>query len=98
VSAPEAQAELARLRARVSALEAALERRSRELRLIQRHVCPRDLVVISRVCAGLPLAKGAYDPMLWLETTEVTEADIQETLEDLWLAVTPASAAGDPAA
>ena len=88
--------EILHLRARVAALEAALERRSRELRLIQRHVCPRDLVVISRVCAGLPLAKGAYDPMLWLETTEVTEADIQETLEDLWLAVTPAAAAPDP--
>lgn len=81
--------EIARLRARVAALEAALERRSRELRLIQRHVCGRDLVVISRVAAGLPLAKGAYDPALWRETTEITEADIQETLEDLWVAVTP---------
>jgi hypothetical protein len=84
--------EIARLRARVAALEAALERRSRELRLIQRNVCGRDLVVISRVAAGLPLAKGAYDPALWRESTEVTEADIQETLEDLWVAVTPASA------
>ncbi len=73
-------------------LEAALERRSRELRLIQKHLCPRDLVVVSRVSAGLPLAKGAYDPLLWIETTEVTEADIQETLEDLWIAVNPAPA------
>jgi hypothetical protein len=87
---------MARLRARVAALEAALERRSRETRLIQRHVCSRDLVLISRVSAGLPLAKGAYDPMLWIETTEVTEADIQDTLEDLWLAVTPAAPASEP--
>ena len=84
-----------RLRARVSALEAALERRSRELRLIQQHVCAQDLLLISRACAGLPLAKGAYDPQLWRETTDVTEADIQETLEDLWLAVTPPRAGSD---
>jgi hypothetical protein len=95
VSSPEAASEIARLRARVAALEAALERRSRELRLIQGNVCSRDLVLVSRVCAGLPLAKGAYDPILWLETTEVTEADIQETLEDLWLAVSPAPSGGD---
>ena len=87
--------EITRLRARVAALEGALERRSRELRLIQKHVCSRDLVVVSRVSAGLPLAKGAYDPILWIETTEVTDADIQETLEDLWVAVTPAPAGGD---
>jgi hypothetical protein len=88
-------AEIKRLEARCAALEAALERRSRELRLIQKHVCAGDLVLISRVCAGLPLAKGAYDPLFWRETTQVTEADIQETLEDLWLAVTPADAGGD---
>lgn len=96
MSSPEAESDIAHFRARVAALEAALERRSRELRLMQKHVCPRDLVVVSRVCAGLPLAKGAYDPILWLESTEVTEADIQETLEDLWVAVTPAPAVGDP--
>jgi hypothetical protein len=96
VTTPADTPEIARLRARVAALEAALERRSRELRLVQKHLCSRDLVVVSRVSAGLPLAKGAYDPVLWLETTEVTEADIQETLQDLWVAVTPA-AAGDGA-
>jgi hypothetical protein len=96
VSIPdEAAPEIARLRARIAGLEAALERRSQELRLIQKHICSGDLVLVSRACAGLPLAKGAYDPLLWIETTEVTEADIQETLEDLWTAVTPASQAGD---
>lgn len=95
VTSPVDASEIAHLRARVAALEAALERRSLEIRLIQKHLCPRDLVVVSRVCAGLPLAKGAYDPLLWIETTEVTEADIQETLEDLWTAVNPAPADGD---
>ena len=87
--------EIARLRARVAGLEEALERRSRELRLIQQNVCPRDLVLISRACAGLPLAKGAYDPDLWRETVDVTEADIEETLQDLWIAVTPPDVGSD---
>jgi hypothetical protein len=87
---PDPVARIAYLEARVAGLEAALVRRSQDLRLLQQHACARDLVVISRISAGLPLAKGAYDPVLWIETTEVTEADIQETLEDLWLAVTPA--------
>ena len=86
---------IARLEARAVALEAALLRRSRELRLIQTHVCARDLIVISRVCAGLPLARGAYDPAFWRETTDVTEAEIEATLLDLWVAVTKAPAEGD---
>jgi hypothetical protein len=90
----DAQARIAYLEAKAAALEAALERRSAELRLIQRHVCGADLVVIARVCAGLPLARGAYDPGLWRETTEVTQADIEETLKDLWLAVSPPAAKG----
>ena len=51
-------------------------------------------MVIARVCAGLPLARGAYDPGLWRETTEVTQADIEDTLKDLWLAVSPPAAKG----
>ena len=90
----EAQARIAYLEAKAAALEEALARRSAELRLIQRHVCASDLVVIARVCAGLPLARGAYDPGLWRETTEVTEADIEDTLKDLWLAVSPPAAKG----
>jgi hypothetical protein len=83
-------ARIAHLEAKAEALERALVRRSAELRRIQENVCASDLVVISRVSAGLPLARGAYDPAYWRETTEVTEAEIQSTLEDLWLAVTPA--------
>lgn len=82
---------IAHLEAKAEALQEALLRRSDELRRIQEHVCPSDLVVVSRVCAGLPLAKGAYDPAFWRETIDVTEAEIESTLEDLWLAVTPAT-------
>lgn len=95
-ASPEQQL-IARLEARVAALEAALEERSRELRLIQRHVCHRDLVLISRVRAGLPpLPRGAYEPAFWRETTELTPADIEETLQDLWTSVVPLDPALEP--
>ena len=78
-------ARAARLQARVTALEALLERRSRELRRIQKHVCHRDLLIISRVCAGLtPLPFGAFDPDFWQETSALTPAEVEPTLEALW--------------
>lgn len=77
--------QIARLQARVAALEALLERRSRELRTIQKHVCHRDLLVISRITAGLsPLPFGAFDPDFWQETTALTPAEVAPTLEALW--------------
>ena len=85
---------IARLEARVAALEAALQRRSRELTLIQGHVCARDLLVIARLRAGLPpLPKGTYDPTFWSETTALTAAEVAETLEDLWSSTRPPSMA-----
>jgi hypothetical protein len=88
----EEQRTIARLEARVEALEAALERRSRELRLIQRHVCKRDLIQISRLLAGLPpLPFGAYEPEFWHETTALTAAEVEETLTDLWRSLAPLS-------
>jgi len=78
-------AAVARLEARVAALEAALERRSRELRRLQSALPPRDLVALSRSLAGLsPRPVSPYDPESWRETTELTPADVEETLTDLW--------------
>lgn len=83
-------AELERLRARVAALESALERRSHELRLIQRYVCQRDFLLIARLQAGLsPLPRGAFEPGFWRETTALTTADVEDTLQDLWTSLTP---------
>ncbi len=83
---------IARLQARVAALEAQLERRSRELRLIQKHVCHRDLIVIGRVAAGLsPLPFGVFDLDFWAETTQLSPADVGSTLEALWSSLTPDS-------
>lgn len=89
----EPQRTIERLAARVTALEAALEQRSREILLIQRLACKRDLVLISRIRAGLPpLPHGAYEPAFWHESTELAQADVKETLEDLWSSLVPLSA------
>lgn len=88
----EAQRTIARLEARVAALEAALERRSAELCRIQKQVCKRDLILISRLLAGLPpLPFGAYEPDFWHETTALTPAEVEETLTDLWRSLAPLS-------
>lgn len=83
---------ITRLQARVATLEAALEQRSRELRQIQKHVCKRDLILISRLQAGLPpLPLGAYEPAFWQETTALTQAEVEDTLQDLWTSLYPPS-------
>jgi hypothetical protein len=89
---------IARLEGRVAALEAALERRSQELRLLQRHLCPVDLAQLARLTAGLPpLPRIACEPGFWRETRELTEADVPETLEALWSSLHPPGPAGPPA-
>jgi hypothetical protein len=81
--------ERARLEARVAALETALAARSRELKRIQAHCCPRDLAVIARIRAGLPFARFAYEPDLWQESTELVPAEVEPVLADLWRSLTP---------
>lgn len=92
-AAPPAAPELtiARLEGRVAALEAALERRSGELRLLLSHLCQLDLAQWARLDAGLPpLPRIAYEPAFWRETFELAGADVPETLEDLWASLYPA--------
>ncbi len=81
---------IAFLEARVASLEEALERRSRIHHMIQREVCSDDLLVISRIESGLPpLPDQAYDVELWPETTELTSADVEQTMTDLWRSLQP---------
>jgi hypothetical protein len=76
---------IAYLEARTAALEEALAARSRELRKLQQHLLPEDLLLLSRIHSGLPpLPRQAYDLSLWTETRELTAADVEESLEDLW--------------
>jgi hypothetical protein len=89
---------IARLEGQVAALEAALERRSQELRLLQRYLCPLDLAQLARLTAGLPpLPRIAYEPGFWRETRELTEADVPETMEALWSSLHPLGPARPPA-
>jgi hypothetical protein len=90
--------QIARLEGRVAALEAALERRSQELRLLQRHLCSIDLAQLARLTAGLPpLPRIACEPGFWRETRDLTEADVPETMEALWSSLHPPGPAGPPA-
>jgi hypothetical protein len=76
------------LEARVAGLEAALERRSRELRELQRHLCPRDLALLGRIASGLPAA-SPLDSLDWEESTDVRSAEVDEVLRGLWASVAP---------
>jgi hypothetical protein len=81
---------IARLEGRVAALEAALTRRSDELRLLQRALCKRDLAQWTRLAAGLsPLPRIASEPAYWGETHQLTAAEVPETLDDLWASIYP---------
>ncbi len=93
-----ADPELKRLEARVEALEAALEARSRELKSIQEHCCPKDLALIERIRAGLPPnGRYAYEPALWQETTELTPTEVEPLLSDLWRSLTVRATVDDDA-
>ena len=89
VRSPEdAEAAVARLEARVAALEEELERRSRVLRAITREVCERDRIVMTRVAAGRAPHPGAdYSLLGFRETTELEPAEVSATLEELWEAL-----------
>lgn len=84
---------IARLEGRIAALESTLERRSRELRLLQGFLCPTDLLQLARIADGLsPLPRIACQLEYWTETTEIVPANLEATLEDLWAALTPSPA------
>jgi hypothetical protein len=83
---------IARLEGRVETLEALLARRSRLLRILTRDLCGDDLVTLSRLSCGLPaLAPSGIGLARWRETTRLTTADVERTMQDLWRSVTPPS-------
>jgi hypothetical protein len=90
---------IARLEGKVAALEAALERRSGEVRRLQAFLCQGDLAQWTRQLAGLPpLPRIAYEPTFWHETRELTRAEVPETLRDLWSSLYPAATLATPRA
>jgi hypothetical protein len=90
VSASDPALRIAHLEGQVAALQAALTRRSDEMRLLQRLLCRRDLAQLVRLAGGLPLLpRIASDPSQWHETQQLTLAEVPETLEDLWASIYP---------
>jgi len=86
-----AEHRIAELEAQVAELEATLHRRSRELRQLQRHLCPRDLTILARLAAGLPAIppRRAFDLELWAEDHDLQAADVGETLREVWTSLAP---------
>ena len=81
---------IARLEARVATLEELLIQRSRELRELQRQLCAGDLARLVRIVHGLPASVDtAFDVELWHETTDLTSAEVEDTLRDLWASLAP---------
>lgn len=77
------------LEAQVAFLEEVLEARSRRLRRLQRRLCRRDLRLLHMVLSG----KASLDLPGWEETTQLTPAEVEETLERLWATVEQEGAA-----
>jgi hypothetical protein len=83
-------ATIARLESHVAALERRLADRSREIRALASEISDDDLIVMSRMAAGWkPLPGGRRGSDRWVETTVLTPADVERTLEDLWRSTAP---------
>jgi hypothetical protein len=81
----QADQEITRLLARIAELEAALVESSEELRLLIEHCGERELAMLRRIRAGLPpQARYAFEPAFWSETTDLTPAEVEPVLEELW--------------
>ncbi len=80
-------ADIARLEARIAALEAVLRRRSEELREILRSACAEDRQRIFAVLSRpLPTQAEAWDAVGGRETYWPVPAEVLATLNDLWTA------------
>lgn len=85
---PSAEAtRMAELEARVAALEEILEARSDRLRRLQRRLCRRDLRLLHAIFSGEAGATSTLDLASWQETTALTPAEVEETLDTLWASV-----------
>ena len=81
---------IARLEARVAALERLAADRSRLLRQLTRVVCEEDLMNLSRLAAGQPpITRAGFGLRGWRETTSTTMGDVDKTMAELWRAAAP---------
>ena len=84
------QGAVARLEARVEALERTLAERSRLLRQLTQVICEDDLMNLSRLTAGQPpLPRAGFGLRGWRETTTLAAADVEKTMAELWRSAAP---------
>lgn len=84
----ELDATVARLEARVAALEEKLEQRSGFIQAITRELCEADRITMTRVASGRAPNPGADHSLLgFRETTQLEPAEVSATMEELWEAL-----------
>ena len=76
---------IAELEAQVERLEKSLAERSALIRALSPALCDKDLVTLSRLSSGLPpLPRSGIGLAGWRESTELSPADVEETMTELW--------------
>ena len=84
----ELDATVARLEARIDALEKKLEERSRFIQAITRELCETDRITVTRLAAGRASLPGADHSLLgFRETAELQPAEVFATMDELWEAL-----------
>lgn len=91
VETPDAAAcTIARLEARVAALENKLAERSAWIRAWARDARDEDLVKLCRAALGMPpIPRAGLGLRGWGETTELSAGDVEATMTELWRSLTP---------
>ena len=83
-------AAIARLEARVQALERSLAERSRLLRQLARVICEEDLMSLARLRVGRPpIPRAGFGLRGWRETTTLASSDVEKTMAELWRSAAP---------
>lgn len=95
-AADEAAATIARLEARVAALEKKLAERSAWIRAWARDARDEDLVKLCRAALGLPpIPRAGLGLRGWGETTELAPGEVEPTMAELWRSLTPLHLSAD---
>lgn len=76
---------IAELEAQVERLEKSLAERSALIRALGPELCDKDLVTLSRLSSGLPpLPRSGIGLAGWRESPDLSPADVEETMIELW--------------
>lgn len=97
VEKPDAAAyTIARLEARVAALESKLAERSAWIRAWARDARDEDLVKLCRAALGMPpIPRAGMGLRGWGETTELSAGEVEPTMAELWRSLTPLHLSAD---